>query len=267
LGEVLGLLGVGRRRALGGLDRAEPAAAGAGVAEQHHRRGAAAPALVHVGAARLLAHRGQALLAQERLEAGVAVAPRNAGADPGRQAARRARGGGLAHRADCPTGRGGRNARPPAEDGLDPAAAPLPLPPPASGMAPCWPAPPAGPAVPAGAVARRAAAVHPGARARRGPVKVEAGAQRCPKCVTSKLLHVERGGMTVELCPSCRGLWLDPGELTVMLELYRRLDADAGGNAGVFCLRCGDIEMRELAFPGTEVQLDCCPRCQGVWLD
>lgn len=98
-------------------------------------------------------------------------------------------------------------------------------------------------------------------------MKVEPGVQRCPKCVTSKLLHVERGGMTVELCPSCRGLWLDPGELTVMLELYRRLDADAGGNAGVFCLRCGDIEMRELRFPGTEVELDCCPRCQGVWLD
>ncbi len=97
-------------------------------------------------------------------------------------------------------------------------------------------------------------------------MKVERGEQSCPKCA-GKLLHVERGGMTVELCSACRGLWLDPGELTVMLELYRRLDTDAGGASGVFCLRCSDIEMRELRFPGTEVELDCCPRCQGVWLD
>ncbi|MGE0707403.1 MAG: zf-TFIIB domain-containing protein [Planctomycetota bacterium] len=88
----------------------------------------------------------------------------------------------------------------------------------------------------------------------------------CPKC-RSGLLHVERRGLVVELCPGCRGQWLDPGELTVLVEVYRKLAARQGAGAGVFCVRCGDVELRELCFPGTQVAIDVCPQCEGVWLD
>ncbi|HBP18563.1 MAG TPA: hypothetical protein DEA08_12360 [Planctomycetes bacterium] len=87
----------------------------------------------------------------------------------------------------------------------------------------------------------------------------------CPKCRRG-LAHVERRGHVIELCPACRGLWLDPGELTLLVEVYKKLDAKAGAGSGVFCVRC-DVELRELTFPGSDVTIDACPDCQGTWLD
>lgn len=98
-------------------------------------------------------------------------------------------------------------------------------------------------------------------------MKVERGQQHCPKCA-NKLLHVETGGETVEVCVGCRGLWFDAGELTVMLGVYQRLDTVRAGRAGVFCIRCGgNVELKELPFPGTDVDVDVCPDCRGIWLD
>ncbi|MBL4846898.1 MAG: zf-TFIIB domain-containing protein [Planctomycetes bacterium] len=87
----------------------------------------------------------------------------------------------------------------------------------------------------------------------------------CPRCAV-KLTHAERRGMVLELCPECRGTWCDAGELTVLIELYKRLEPGEGVGGGVFCVRC-DVELRELRFPGTSVSIDVCPECQGTWLD
>lgn len=94
-----------------------------------------------------------------------------------------------------------------------------------------------------------------------------AGEQRfkCPKC-ESKLWHLKRNGMIVEMCSSCNGMWFDAGELTVLLEVYRKFDANDGELTEVPCVRCG-ANMRELKYPGTEVVIDRCPECQGIWLD
>jgi Zn-finger nucleic acid-binding protein len=89
--------------------------------------------------------------------------------------------------------------------------------------------------------------------------------QHCPKC-QAELLHVERSGMVLELCSACRGIWFDPGELTTILELYKRLDPEAGVSTGAKCVRSGQ-ELREVVFPGTDVRVDVCPDCQGIWLD
>lgn len=94
----------------------------------------------------------------------------------------------------------------------------------------------------------------------------EAPSKPCPKC-QKKLLHVERRGQVIELCSGCRGMWFDAGELTMMLEVYKRIEAAGGAGSGFFCVRCADREMKELPFPGTEVVIDACPGCQGVWLD
>lgn len=40
----------------------------------------------------------------------------------------------------------------------------------------------------------------------------------CPVCA-SELKAVERQGVELDYCPSCKGIWLDQGELT---ELIRR---------------------------------------------
>lgn len=47
----------------------------------------------------------------------------------------------------------------------------------------------------------------------------------CPVC-DGKLREIEKHGVTVDICPGCKGVWLDRGELDKILEM-----AAAGGPA------------------------------------
>lgn len=40
---------------------------------------------------------------------------------------------------------------------------------------------------------------------------------KCPNC-NETLLMMERNHIEIDYCPSCRGVWLDKGELDKMLE-------------------------------------------------
>lgn len=40
---------------------------------------------------------------------------------------------------------------------------------------------------------------------------------KCPNC-NETLLMSERNSIQIDYCPSCRGIWLDKGELDKMLE-------------------------------------------------
>lgn len=44
---------------------------------------------------------------------------------------------------------------------------------------------------------------------------------KCPNC-NETLLMAERNGVEIDYCPSCRGVWLDKGELDKMLEYAER---------------------------------------------
>lgn len=87
----------------------------------------------------------------------------------------------------------------------------------------------------------------------------------CPKC-KGKLWHLKRAGMIIETCSQCQGMWFDAGELTILLEVYKSFEASEGRAVDVHCVRCG-AQMREMDYPGTEVVVDRCPDCQGLWLD
>lgn len=41
---------------------------------------------------------------------------------------------------------------------------------------------------------------------------------KCPVCADSTLLMADRQGVEVDYCPSCRGVWLDRGELDKLIE-------------------------------------------------
>ena len=41
---------------------------------------------------------------------------------------------------------------------------------------------------------------------------------KCPTCPDSKLTLAERQGIEIDYCPSCRGVWLDRGELDKLIE-------------------------------------------------
>jgi Zn-finger nucleic acid-binding protein len=47
---------------------------------------------------------------------------------------------------------------------------------------------------------------------------------RCPTD-GSRLVEVERAGVLIDACPTCRGVWLDRGELDKILVKERQLSA------------------------------------------
>ena len=84
LGEPCRLLQVESQRLAGG-DRAVAAGAGADVAQDHERRGAALPALPYVRAVRLLADRVELVVAHQRLQRDVVGAARHSRREPVRE--------------------------------------------------------------------------------------------------------------------------------------------------------------------------------------
>ncbi len=44
----------------------------------------------------------------------------------------------------------------------------------------------------------------------------------CPRCPNTVLNERERDGILIDACPSCRGVWLDRGELERLVALARR---------------------------------------------
>lgn len=45
---------------------------------------------------------------------------------------------------------------------------------------------------------------------------------KCPRCDTNVLDERERNGVTVDVWPACRGVWLDRGELEKLLAFAKR---------------------------------------------
>ena len=41
---------------------------------------------------------------------------------------------------------------------------------------------------------------------------------KCPACPDSVLSMSERNGIEIDYCPTCRGVWLDRGELDKIIE-------------------------------------------------
>ena len=49
----------------------------------------------------------------------------------------------------------------------------------------------------------------------------------CPTCETeTHLVQVDRNGVLIDACPSCRGIWLDRGELDKLIELEAAQNED-----------------------------------------
>lgn len=41
---------------------------------------------------------------------------------------------------------------------------------------------------------------------------------KCPTCSDAVLVMADRSGIEIDYCPSCRGVWLDRGELDKIIE-------------------------------------------------
>jgi Zn-finger nucleic acid-binding protein len=102
----------------------------------------------------------------------------------------------------------------------------------------------------------------------------------CPKCDIALVL-LEFHGVQIDFCPRCDGLWLDSGEIKLLIErtggkhgdplrdfVMSRSRSEIGRPA-YLCPRC-DRALKEVVRRGEngeELRLDRCPRGDGVWFD
>lgn len=99
----------------------------------------------------------------------------------------------------------------------------------------------------------------------------------CPRCklaMTEQSAHTAHGPhVSVDICPQCKGLWLDAQKLAAVCPTVADLPTrkteillvgHAGSNIPV-CPRC-DAVPYEFALM-EDMLVDFCPQCHGVWLD
>jgi len=48
----------------------------------------------------------------------------------------------------------------------------------------------------------------------------------CPVCHDSRMKEVEKNGVLIDVCPSCKGVWLDRGELDKLMREVREVRDD-----------------------------------------
>jgi Zn-dependent protease with chaperone function/Zn-finger nucleic acid-binding protein len=118
-----------------------------------------------------------------------------------------------------------------------------------------------------GAVAARGGVVLDGNQLR------ESSAMKCPGCDQPSLVEtMARGGVLVDVCKTCKGVWLDRGKVFLLSrkprELERLLISEA--NEPVLsdrkCPRC-QVNLEETPFLRRDLLVDRCPECEGYWFD
>ena len=92
----------------------------------------------------------------------------------------------------------------------------------------------------------------------------------CPKCCKESLKEVQVGDVKtpVDHCGTCGGIWFDPRELeAIMIVAVKDLVVPPGATeSDRMCPR--DFEaMYSFKYPQTEVTVDMCRKCRGLWLD
>lgn len=91
----------------------------------------------------------------------------------------------------------------------------------------------------------------------------------CPHC-EKPLLVLEYRNVEVDWCFECKGVWLDQGELGLLLHadpaMETRLDLKEGRRGDRKCPRCG-ARMHEALSDAAGITLDQCPYRHGLWFD
>ena len=91
----------------------------------------------------------------------------------------------------------------------------------------------------------------------------------CPKCkVELEVKQAEALPLEIDVCPECEGIWFDKKELEKMMPIARKklqLHWKAV-KQDYLCPRCR-VELYEFQYPQTNVYVDMCRKCKGLWLD
>ncbi len=95
----------------------------------------------------------------------------------------------------------------------------------------------------------------------------------CPGCHQPSLVEtMARGGVLVDVCKTCKGVWLDRGKVFLLSrkpkELERLLtsETDEPVLSDRQCPRC-HVNLEEMPFLRRDLLVDRCPECEGYWFD
>ncbi|MCP4259718.1 MAG: rhomboid family intramembrane serine protease [Planctomycetes bacterium] len=106
---------------------------------------------------------------------------------------------------------------------------------------------------------------------------------KCPSCL-GRLREVKSKTALVDICLSCRGIWFDSGEFVDFARNLAESEKISSEDVRLFeprkvhtletvketqklCPRC-DLAMRRFNYSyDSNVFLDKCPKCQGIWTD
>lgn len=92
----------------------------------------------------------------------------------------------------------------------------------------------------------------------------------CPRCQAHTLQAVQLKDPPVEIdrCSDCGGLWFDARELEMIMDVaVKELAIPSGAEkSGLACPRDGEV-LYAYNYPQTDVTVDMCPGCTGLWLD
>lgn len=97
----------------------------------------------------------------------------------------------------------------------------------------------------------------------------------CPKC-GNKLETIEKRGIEVDYCESCKGVWFDFKEIEQLSDSIKEFNIVAPrlenlkiaetGEKNRACPRCSGI-MFKVTMAGKPPVFDCCPNDHGYWFD
>jgi len=98
----------------------------------------------------------------------------------------------------------------------------------------------------------------------------------CPKCPDDVILQEKDvDGVKVHSCEKCKGIWLNKGELNQLahpiegdLEYCSADSMEEDRITDFTCPDCPDIKLVKVNFISySEILLEYCKKCQGIWLD
>jgi uncharacterized protein len=99
---------------------------------------------------------------------------------------------------------------------------------------------------------------------------------KCPKC-TGDAKEIQVGGITLDRCGRCHGIWFDRRELDRVLDKLRAGEAPPPSSRSPLsekldsvlasCPRCSKSLERTESLAVNGLFYDGCPGCGGAWLD
>ena len=94
----------------------------------------------------------------------------------------------------------------------------------------------------------------------------------CPVCKYSMVI-LELDKVEIDYCPQCKGIWLDSGELELLMEtrnnekMYKHfIPADNVAEKKYKCPICSK-KMSKVEFENSGIIIDKCKKDHGLWFD